>query len=209
MKFLDVLKNYDGVLVKENKRLAKVYNKLLKEAEEDALTIEAFTYPDSFNRCVGYEELGRGVYLGQQSRIPFGVCWRSNVGEDTDPNRGYKLHIAPLLYASPSENSNSTINDSPEQKTFSWTATAIPIDIDGDKQTSIIVLDSRSFSEAGIMNALSAIEDILYGTDKTRPRIVRPNEILSIITKSRMLLDNVGNSILDSVGDTITTAVYK
>ena len=165
--------------------------------EEDALTIEAFAYPEVFNKCVGYKEIGRGAYLGQQAHIPFG------------PNHGYKLHMAPILYASPSEDSNSTINDSPEQKTFSWSATAIPVKIDEELSTSMIVLDSRYFKRSGLMNALKSIEDILYGTEKTRPRMIKPGEILSISTRSRMLLDNNGNSILDSNDEMITTAVYK
>ena len=177
--------------------------------EEDALTIEAFAYPEVFNKCVGYEEIGRGAYLGQQAHIPFGICWRSNIGSDKDPNRGYKLHMAPILYASPSEDSNSTINDGPEQKTFSWSATAIPVKIDEELSTSMIVLDSRYFKKSGLMNALKSIEDILYGTEKTRPRMIQPGEILSISTRSRMLLDNNGNSILDSNDEMITTAVYK
>ena len=177
--------------------------------EEDALTIEAFAYPEAFNKCMGYEEIGRGAYLGQQSHVPFGICWRSKVGNDKDSDYGYKLHMAPILYASPSEDSNSTINDSPEQKTFSWSATAIPVKVDEELSTSMIVLDSRCFKKSGLMNALKSIEDILYGTEKTRPRMVQPSEILSISTRSRMLLDSKGKSILDSTGELITTAVYK
>jgi len=41
MKFLDVLKNFDGVLVKENKRLRSAYATLLKEAAEDEIAKEA------------------------------------------------------------------------------------------------------------------------------------------------------------------------
>ena len=73
----------------------------------------------------------------------------------------------------------------------------------------MIVLDSRCFKKSGLMNALKSIEDILYGTEKTRPRMVQPSEILSISTRSRMLLDSKGKSILDSTGELITTAVYK
>ena len=40
MKFLDVIKKYDNILVKENKALMKVYKFLLKEAAEDSLDNE-------------------------------------------------------------------------------------------------------------------------------------------------------------------------
>lgn len=39
--------------------------------------------------------------------------------------------------------------------------------------------------------------------------MIQPGEILSISTRSRMLLDNNGNSIIDSNDEMITTAVYK
>ena len=177
--------------------------------EEDAFTVEAYAYPDLFNKCIGRKELGTGAYLGQQQHVPFGLCWRTLVGNDKNPKAGYKLHIVPLLYSSSSEDSNSAINDSPEQKTFSWSLTAIPVNIDDEHVTAVIVLDSRKFDEAGLWNALKAVEDLLYGTESSRPKIVFPRDVFAVVTKSRMLLDNNGRSILDSLGDTLQTAVYK
>ncbi len=177
--------------------------------EEDALTIEAFTYPDIFNKCIGHVELGRGAYIGQQTRVPFGLCWRSLVKNDTDTVDDYKLHLMPLLYTSPSEESNATENDSPEQKTYTWSATALSVNIDDERTTCAIVIDSRQFNKRGLWNALRSIEDKLYGTDKTRPKMLLPGEILSTITSSLNLLDSNGRSILDSTGENITSAVYK
>ena len=41
MKFLEVLKKFDGIIVKENKTLKSAYATLLKEAEEDEKIKEA------------------------------------------------------------------------------------------------------------------------------------------------------------------------
>ena len=175
--------------------------------EENAVTIEGFTYPDCFKPCIGEKELAKGAYVKQQSHVSFGLCWRSLVGNDRDGLSDYKLHIIPKLFASPSEDSNSTINDSPEQKTFSFSATAISVQLDEDLWTSSIIIDSRKLKAAGLANALRGLESILYGTDDTNPRIPKAGDILTILIRSGMLLDSSGNSILDSSGDSVLTFV--
>ncbi|MDT3386174.1 MAG: hypothetical protein LIR46_00165, partial [Bacteroidota bacterium] len=132
--------------------------------EEDALTIEAFAYPELFSRCVGRTQLIPGVYVGQQNRSSFGLCWRTNVYDERGVV-GYKIHIAPFLFASSSEDNNGTVNDSPEQKTYSWNATALPVAINEHANTSMIVLDSRWYDKNGLWNALVEIENVLYGSD--------------------------------------------
>ena len=175
--------------------------------EEDSITIEAFTYPDCFKPCIGEKELAKGAYVKQQSHVSFGLCWRSLIGNDRSGISDYKLHIIPKLFASPSEDSNSTINDSPEQKTFSFSATAISVQLDEDLWTSSIVIDSRKLKAAGLANALGSLEDVLYGTENTVPKIPKAGEILTMLIRSGMLLDSSGNSILDSSGDSVLTFV--
>jgi len=175
--------------------------------EENAVTIEGFTYPDCFKPCIGEKELAKGAYVKQQSHIPFGLCWRSLVGNDRDGLSDYKLHIIPKLFASPSEDGNSTINDSPEQKTFSFSATAISVQLDEDLWTSSIIIDSRKLKAAGLANAIRSLEDVLYGTENTVPKIPKAGEILTMLIRSGMLLDSSGNSILDSSGDSVLTFV--
>ena len=175
--------------------------------EETAVTIEGFNYPDCFKPCIGEIELAKGAFVNQQPHISFGLCWRSLVGNDRGGLSDYKLHIIPKLFASPSEDSNSTINDSPEQKTFSFSATAISVQFDEDLWTSSIVIDSRKLKADGLANALKSLEDVLYGTENTVPRIPKAGEILTMLIRSRMLLDSSGNSILDSSGDSVLTFV--
>ena len=73
----------------------------------------------AFAECDGSKEVAPGVYAGQQNRKPFGFCYRSLIGNDTEgTDYGYKLHLVYGCLASPSEGSHSTINDSPEAGTM-------------------------------------------------------------------------------------------
>lgn len=134
----------------------------LRSAETFGATIEAYMYPDEFAVCDGSAEPEEGVYLGQQSRTPFGLCYKTKVGSDTSgDNYDYKLHLIYNATASPSEKSYETINDSPDAITFSWEVDTTPINVTGHKAVSTITIDSRKVDDAD----LKALEDALYGTD--------------------------------------------
>lgn len=159
----------------------------LYSVEEFGATIEAYTYPDEFAECDGSAELVAGVKIGQQARKPFGLCYRTTIGNDTDGNdHGYKLHIIYGAMASPSEKSYNTINDSPEAVTFSWELTTTPVNVAGAKPTASITIDSTKVDE----QKLAALEEVLYGKDgtgsdhtgATEPRLPLPDEIKTIMT---------------------------
>lgn len=135
---------------------------VLMSPEEDALTIEAFTYPDEYAECIGEATVGAGAVIKQQNHKHFGLAYRTMIGNDTaGKDYGYKIHIFWDCVAGASEDSNSTINDSPEQKTFSWSVTTLPVaTTTGFQPTASIVLDSTKVPEA----KLTQIETLLYGT---------------------------------------------
>lgn len=159
----------------------------LYSVEEFGATIEAYTYPDEFAECDGSAELVAGVKIGQQARKPFGLCYRTTIGNDTDGNdHGYKLHIIYGAMASPSEKSYNTINDSPEAVTFSWELTTTPVNVAGAKPTASITIDSTKVDA----QKLAALEEVLYGKDgaggsqtgAAEPRLPLPDEIKTIMT---------------------------
>lgn len=132
----------------------------LYSTEEFGATIEAYTYPDEFAECDGSATLVKGVQIGQQARKPFGMCYKTTIGNDTDGNdHGYKLHIIYGAMASPSERAYATINDSPEAITFSWEVTTTPVSVTGAKPTASIVIDSTKVDAT----KLADLEKILYG----------------------------------------------
>ena len=150
----------------------------LMSAENFKATIEAYTYPPEFEECDGSATIAKGVVIGQQSRKPFGLCYRTSIGNDTDGNEhGYKLHIVYGCQASPSEKQYSTINDSPEAITFSWEVNTTPVNVNGKKPTATLTIDSTKADKA----KLTALEAILYGAESTEPRLPMPDEIAALM----------------------------
>lgn len=160
----------------------------LLSAEEFGATIEAFTYPDAFAQCDG-TALVSGVAIGQQNRRPFGLAYRSRLGNDVDgTDHGYKLHLVYGALAAPSEKAYATINDSPEAISFSWDVSTTPVEVTDHKPTALLVIDSTKVTGA----ALAQLEDIIYGTAGVDPRLPLPDEVLAIFTGATTTVDMYG-----------------
>ena len=153
----------------------------LVSAEELGGTIEAYTYPDEFAECDGSAALTDGVFIGQQDRKTFGLCYRTTLGNDVDSNgHGYKLHLIYGALAAPSEKAYATINDSPEAITFSWEFKTTPVNVTGHKPTASLTLDSTKVSET----KMTALEKVLYGDGETEARLPLPDEVVQILTSA-------------------------
>ncbi len=174
----------------------------LMSAEKFGATIEAYMYPDEFADCDGSKEVVAGVSVKMQTRKAFGFSYRTLIGNDVDDkDHGYIIHLVYGCKAQPSEKSRSTVNDSPDVGTFSWTVTTTPAPItavDPDtgkpyKATSHIEINSLKVDAT----KLAAFEDILYGTDGnggntstvptggvnagTDPRLPLPDEVFQLL----------------------------
>lgn len=150
----------------------------LMSVEELGGSIEAYTYPEEFAACNGKGQLVPGVRIGQQKRVPFGFCYRNLIGSDADgTTHGYQLNIIYGVMVSPSEESDSTVNDSPEAKTMSWEFATTPIAVAGFEPTSLIEIDSTAVDA----DKLTELENILYGSGETDARLPLPNEIAEIM----------------------------
>lgn len=150
----------------------------LMSAENFKATIEAYTYPVEFEECDGSATIAKGVVIGQQTRKPFGLCYRTAIGNDTDGNEhGYKLHIVYGCQASPSEKQYTAINDSPEAITFSWEVNTTPVNVTGKKPTATLIIDSTKADKT----KLTALEAILYGSETEEPRLPLPDEIATLM----------------------------
>lgn len=160
----------------------------LRGAEEFGATIEAYTYPEEFNACNGVVEMdsGKGIFVGQQTRKRFCMAYKTLIGNDTNgTDYGYKLHVIYNATVSPSEQSHSTVNESPEAVTFSWELTTVPIPVTGFKPCAHIVIDSTQVPEG----KMTAIENALFGKDATtnpaseasEPTLKTPDELLALI----------------------------
>lgn len=152
----------------------------LRSAETYGATIEAYMYPEEFNQCDGNVAMAEGVYIGQQSRVPFGFCYRTLVGNDTatDTDDGYKLHLVYNATASPSDKDYETVNDSPDAATMSWEITTTPVPVTGKKPTATIVIDSTKCDAQKLQTLL----DTLYGTVNSEPTLPSPDDVIAIFT---------------------------
>jgi hypothetical protein len=150
----------------------------LTSAEEFGATIEAYTYPSEFEACDGSASLVEGITIGQQDRVPFGLCYKTVVGNDVRGNDlGYKLHLIYGAKAAPSERAFQTINDSPEAITFSWEITTTPVNVTGFKPTANLVIDSTKVDSA----KLALIEEKLFGSESEEPKLPLPDEIVALM----------------------------
>lgn len=162
-----------------------VYVNLIS-AEEFGGTIEAFTYPDEFGQNDGSDEPAVGVLVGQQGRRPFGLAYRSLLGNDTEgTEHGYKLHLVYGAQASPSERAYATVNDSPEAAALSWEFSTTPVPVTDKKPTSILTIDSTKSDPT----ALQALEDILFGTASDDARLPSPDEVIAIFSGGQVDVD--------------------
>lgn len=168
-------------------------------AEDYGATVECFTYPEEFEECNGNVEIADGVYISQQARAKFGVCYRTLTGSDTvtagsDP-LGYKLHLVYNCSATPSEKSHTTVNESPDAPTMSFTLSTTPVEVSGKKPTAVLTIDAAKVGQA----KMAALEAVLYGSGSTAPRLPYPDEIAEIL----------GNEALGSIELNMHTVTIK
>ena len=149
----------------------------LMSNEDFAATIEAYTYPKEFEECDGSKEIAPGVTIGQQKRSTFGFSYVTKLGNDVDgSDYGYKLHIVYGCLASPSEKGHSTVNESPEAMTFSWSVSTTPVVVPGFKPTATVTINSTTVKA----EELAALEAILYGSADKEPSMPLPEELITI-----------------------------
>lgn len=172
----------------------------LRSAEQFGATVEAYTYPDKFEECDGSVSIADGVSVGQQKRLPFGLSYRTVLGNDTElDSYGYKLHLIYNATASPSERAYQTINESPEAITFSWELTTTPIPFTRETTTGSgneavttvepILHDGKELKPVACITidstkadptALAALENLLYGTSNADPQLPLPGEVYDL-----------------------------
>jgi hypothetical protein len=146
-------------------------------------SITAYMYPDEFAECDGSLEVAAGVYLGQQTRKPFGLTYKTLIGNDTNgDSHGYILHLVYGATVSPSERTYSTESDDPEAIEMSWDFTTTPVEVDVTvdgtqaKPLAHIELNSTKVDKTKI----KSLEDILYGSETAEARLPLPTEVINI-----------------------------
>ena len=153
----------------------------MMSAENAKGSIDAYTYPDEFEACDGSAVAVKGVYVGQQTRKPFGLVWSTIVGNDTQGNNyGEKMHFLYNAKVSPSERAYETVNEDPTAITFSWEYTTTPVDLSavGLDPSAAITVSKTEVSES----QWKALQDMVYGTEAEEPKLPSITEIITMMT---------------------------
>lgn len=164
--------------------------------EDFQANLSAFTYPREFEPHDGMSDTGKGLSIAHQPRRPFGLSYRTRVGNDIDGvDHGYKIHLVYNAIASPSERANQTLSTDPEAIDFSWALTTTPVKLAGRKASAHLVIDSTRTDPY----LLRELEEILYGTEAANPRLPTGQEIIDFF-------DNWATLIVIDYGDGTFTA---
>lgn len=143
-------------------------------------TIEAYTYPEEFAEHDGSKEIAKGVYVGQQTRRPFGMSYLTQVGNDTEyEDHGQKLHLIYGAKVSPSERSYETINDTPEAITFSWEFTTTPQQVvtEGIRPSAILTIDSTKVDS----DDWNTILEMVHGTEDKEAELPTIDDVVALL----------------------------
>lgn len=158
--------------------------------------LSAFTYPDALDRLLGVVEVASGLSFHEQPPQSFDLSYRTKIGNDQDPDAGYRIHILYNILAQPESREFATLSDQDDPTEFSWSLTGTPPLIGGYRPTVHVTIDSRHTNP----EVLSAIEDIIYGSDVAQPR-------LPLISELKGLFDALGSLIITDNGDGTWTAI--
>jgi hypothetical protein len=142
--------------------------------------LEAFTYPDVLDELTGTMRYAPGVFLHDQRASVFHLAYRTGVGNDLDPEAGYKLHIIYNVMASASGAAMGTIGENVDPGKFSWDLTGTPPVMFGARPTSHVHLDSRYLDPT----LLAMLEGLLYGTADADPSLPAMVDLLPMLEGS-------------------------
>lgn len=157
--------------------------------------LSAFTYPDELDRLLGIVEVAPGLSFHEQPPKSFDLSYRTRIGNDVDAEAGYRIHILYNILAEPDSADFNSFSDKAEAVEFSWSLTGTPPLIGGYRPTVLVTIDSTKTNP----DVLSAIEDIIYGSDEAQPRMPSVSEL-------KELFNALGALIITDNGDGTWTA---
>lgn len=140
--------------------------------------LKAFTFPDEVNVLVGNMEYVPGVFFHDQPPKPFGLSYRTGVGNDLEgSDYGYKIHLLYNVMAEPSDVQHDSFAQIVTPNNFEWTLTTTPPNVYEMKPTSHISIHSSSVDPL----VLQAIEDLIYGTASSAPQLPTFSDLVTLI----------------------------
>lgn len=139
-------------------------------------TLKAYTYPDEFLEYEGIREYNQGFLVTGQVPKTFGLSYRTGIGNDLNPELGYKIHILCNLLAVPGSRSFKSHGKMTSAVEFEWALSATPQVVPGFRSSPHLIFDTTK-SDVGF---ISELEAILYGTDSSDPSLPSFETILNM-----------------------------
>ena len=141
-------------------------------------SIEAYTYPHEFEEYNGIY----GSVTGQR-RKSFDFSYRTILGNNTEGyDYGYLIHLVYNATVFPDDREHATVSSDLNPFVFKWNFRTAPTEF-GRLIGSHLIINSRVVHD----HTLEALEDILYGTDESDPRMPTPEEILELFESGSTL----------------------
>lgn len=131
--------------------------------------ISAFTYPDVFAEYNGYSDV--------EEYRRFGFSYRTQHGIDA-----HRIHLVYNVLVRDDQRDWKTIGERPDPSLFSWDIYSASEPISGARPGGHLVMEAPRDP-----SVLNEIEDILYGTAITEPRMPDPAEIIELYEASTLL----------------------
>jgi len=161
---------------------------MLRSAEEFSGTIEAYTYPTSFEKMQGRAIPTPGVAVSSQNRERFGLCYTTLVGSGVQgAPLDYKIHLVWNAVAGPSERTYATTNDSPEPSTLSWEFVTEPYEFKDHEVKPSAYMVFESSKSAGMNFQL--LQNILFGDEFADAYLPSPDYVLGLMRASIDVID--------------------
>lgn len=145
---------------------------------EFSATMKAVTYPHEFVELEGLASMRRGVFATDQRPKSFGLCYRTQVGNDLDGEVvGYKIHLLYNVIAVPTPKTYASVTASPSLVEFEWQISAVPEEVPGFLPTAHFVIDTTNIDPW----LLEDIEQILYGNSNALAVLLPLSELAAFI----------------------------
>jgi hypothetical protein len=139
-----------------------------QETGDFAGVIEAFTYPDVFAEYNGFGD--------REEHRRFGFSYRTQYGDR------YKIHLVYNVLVSDDARSWSTMSASLDPSLFNWQIHAAAEPVPGASPAGRLTMEVPRDP-----SVLASLEDILYGTETTDPRLPSPAEIVELYESATLL----------------------
>lgn len=142
--------------------------------QEATGSISAFYSPEEFDMCDGTRMVMPGLKVGQQTRAPFNLSYRTRVGSDVGSETHYRIHFLFNLMASSSDKSHRTNSQSVEPSTLVWDFVSRPLVVPGYFPSAYMYVDSKTYDPIDLVK----LEDIIYGTNLYPPLAPTPEGLI-------------------------------